>query len=188
MKSTTRAHIIQTASDLFYQKGYNLTGINEIIEKAGIAKATLYSHFRSKEDLCLAYLDARDSTLLQEIRTFCRNKSNGDKQLIAVLEFLEQFFEQAGFNGCWCIRTAAEIPRDNLRIKAKIKANKEQFLQFIQQLVKDNKPSLNTEKQLQLAKRIYLLYEGALTESHLQGENWPILENITVLQTILQRT
>ena len=40
MKSDTRHHIIETASELFYKKGYNSTGINEIIKESGIAKAT----------------------------------------------------------------------------------------------------------------------------------------------------
>lgn len=56
-RQDTRDHIINTASELFYNQGYNLTGINEIIEKAEIAKATLYSHFKSKEELIQAYLE-----------------------------------------------------------------------------------------------------------------------------------
>ena len=70
MKSNTRAKIIETASELFYTKGYNLTGINEIIKESGIAKATLYSHFNSKEDLLVAYLEAKDAELLKNIKSF----------------------------------------------------------------------------------------------------------------------
>jgi len=51
-----KEHIIKTAADLFYTNGYNSTGINEIIKEAGIAKATLYNHFKSKGDVCIAYL------------------------------------------------------------------------------------------------------------------------------------
>jgi len=59
--------------------------------KAGIAKATLYSHFKSKEDLCIAYLDFRDSELLKNIKEFCVSKPKGNSRLIAVLEFLIPF-------------------------------------------------------------------------------------------------
>jgi AcrR family transcriptional regulator len=48
---------MQTAARLFYQNGYSNTGINQIIEVAGIAKSSLYQHFRSKEDLLIAYLE-----------------------------------------------------------------------------------------------------------------------------------
>ena len=54
-KSDIRENIVKTASELFYRNGYNSTGINEIIRESGIAKATLYNHFKSKEDLCLSY-------------------------------------------------------------------------------------------------------------------------------------
>ena len=48
--------LLETASVLFYQNGYNNTGINEVIEKANVAKASLYSHFKSKDSICIAYL------------------------------------------------------------------------------------------------------------------------------------
>ena len=73
-RSQTREKIIQTASDLFYRKGYNLTGINEIIAEAGIAKATLYSHFASKEEVCVAYLQARNETLMKGLKSFLAEK------------------------------------------------------------------------------------------------------------------
>ena len=186
MKNETRDLIINTASELFYKKGYNLTGINEIIAEAGIAKATLYSHFKSKEELCIAYLDARDNELLENIKVHCQNKSKGDKRLIGVLDFLIPFFKSGEFNGCWCIRTVAEIPRENKKIKKKIKSNKNLFLNFIKSLVKENKPELTKSQQEKLSKRIYLLYESAVSESHLQDDLWPIEESIDLLKNILK--
>jgi len=186
IKRNTKELIIDTASELFYQKGYNLIGINEIIEKSGIAKATLYNHFKSKEDLCLAYLDKRDKELIENIDSFCQSKPKGNKRLIAVIEFLLPFFNSGKFNGCWCLRTVAEIPQDNIKIKQKIKKNKNQFLQFIEGLVRNNKPNLTKGKQEKLARYIYLLYEGAVAESHLQSESWPINDNIDVLKSILK--
>lgn len=187
MKADTRHKIISTASELFYQNGYNLTGINEIIEQSGIAKATLYSHFKSKEDLLLAYLDYRDEELLKTIEAFCLTKTKGNQRLLAVLEFLVPFFNQEDFNGCWCIRSVAEIPRENQRVRAKIKHNKNKFHGFLKHLVEQNQPGLNPDQQAQLANQLYLLYEGALMESHLQGAAWPIETAIHTLKGILQQ-
>lgn len=187
MKSETRNLIIKTASDLFYKKGYNLTGINEIIAEAGIAKATLYSHFRSKEDLCIAYLELRDQELMIDIKSFCESKPKGDKQLLAVLKYLIPFFESDNFQGCWCIRTVAEIPRENEKIRKQIRSNKQLLLNYIIELVKSNKPDLHSKSREKLARQIYLLYEGAVAESHLQGESWPILQNIDILKSLLQK-
>jgi len=166
--------------------GFQLAGINEIIAEAGIAKATLYSHFKSKEDLCIAYLDSRDSELLINIKAFCDSKRKGNSRLVAVLEFLIPFFQSKEFNGCWCIRTVAEIPRDNKKIKNKIKDNKNLFLNFIKTLVKDNKPKLTEKQQTKLANRIYILYESAVSESHLQDDAWPIYESIDLLKNLLK--
>ena len=186
-KLSAKERIIQTASELFYQNGYNLTGINEIIAKAGIAKATLYSHFSSKEDLCISYLEEREIQLLKDLSAYCGNKPQGDGQLLAVLEFLIPFFESENFNGCWCIRTVAEIPQDNQRIHQTIRDKKNYFKGFIQDLVVANRPELKAEAQMNLAQSIYLLYEGAVMESHLQKESWPIHQSIGMLKTLLAR-
>ena len=55
-KMNVRERILDTASRLFYDQGYQATGINQIIEEASIAKSSLYQHFRTKDDLLVAYL------------------------------------------------------------------------------------------------------------------------------------
>ena len=55
-KKSIRDAIVNTAARLFYKQGYSNTGINQIIEETKIAKSSLYQHFRSKEDLLMAYL------------------------------------------------------------------------------------------------------------------------------------
>lgn len=182
MKDVTRNKILKTASTLFYQKGYNLTGINEIIKEADIAKATLYSHFKSKEDILMAYLDLRDIELLKNIKPFCDTEPEGNPRLVAVLQFLIPFFNQEDFNGCWCIRSIAEVPMDNLKIRARIKLSKQKFIDFLRQLVEENKPQLAKQQQETLAQHIYLLYEGAMIGSHIHNEQWPIDTAIRLLQ------
>src|SRR5436190_23947816 len=56
LESPARQRILKTAQNLFYRNGYRATGINEIIDKSGVAKATFYAHFPSKEDLVLEYI------------------------------------------------------------------------------------------------------------------------------------
>jgi len=172
--SAIKQTIIETASNLFYQKGYNLTGINEIIREAGIAKATLYSHFRSKDDICIAYLEYKNEGFMQEISAYLAKQNKGKKRLLAIFDFLELFYNHENFNGCWCINTTSEIPRENVKIRSKIQTQKSEFLQMIEQLAFDNLPKRSKKDNEILAKRIYLLYEGALAESHIHQEGWPI--------------
>ncbi len=157
-------------------------GINEIIAESGIAKATLYSHFKSKEDLLVAYLDAKDEELLENLKEFTDSKPIGNDRLLAVLEFLMLFFNQEGFNGCWCIRSVAEVPRDNERVRNKISGNKREFWAFLHALVKENKPILEAADQERLTNELYLSYEGALTESHIHNSDWPITSAIGLMQ------
>ena len=174
--SEIRNRIIETASNLFYQKGYNATGINEIISEAGIAKATLYAHFKSKEDICVAYLQFKDATFMKDIEEFARSKDKGISQVLAVFDFLQQFFEDQDFNGCWCLKTVAEIPKDNDRVRKEIQSQKEGFLGLISTLINENLTGIEAKRADSLTRKIYLLYEGALSESHLHKNDWPIGE------------
>lgn len=173
-ESPVRQNIVETATKLFYQKGYNLTGINEIIKEAGIAKATLYHHFRSKEDICLAYLVYKNNTFTTDIQAFVEKAAAGEAQILALFDFLQSFFQEKDFNGCWCLNTIAELPKGSERIKEEIQKQKHQLIQFITSLAKT---FLSTDDQTAdeaLARRIYLLYESALAESHLHQAPWPI--------------
>ena len=184
MKRDVRQHIISIASDLFYRNGYNSTGINEIIAVSGIAKATLYNHFKSKEDICLAYLQHKHALFSQSIKEFCLSKSKGKDQVVAVFDFLQLFFQEKDFNGCWCIKTVSEIPKDNDRIRNEIQTQKNQLINFIDDLISENLNIDNKETNI-LAKQIYLLYESAVAESHLHQQDWPIHQAKGICEKII---
>ena len=185
-RSEMKQHIVETASMLFYQKGYNSTGINEIIAKSNIAKATLYSHFKSKEDICVAYLKFKNSTFLHDIEAYCLLRSEGEMQLLALFDFLQEFFIDRDFNGCWCIKTVAEIPKENEKIRTEIQQQKQSFLQLIEKLLQANFSAISATKSKHLARQIYLLYESGVTESHLHQEDWPIKEARELCARILK--
>ncbi len=185
-RSLVRQHIIETASDLFYKKGYNLTGINEIIKEAGIAKATLYNHFASKEDICLVYLKHRNDTFTQDINNFVNNAEKGKPQLYALFNFLKEFFDQKDFNGCWCLNTIAEIPQENQKIREEIQNQKEEFISFIKSIIEKNHDQNSDQKNKELARQIYLIYEGSISESKLHQSKWPINAGLTICKNILR--
>lgn len=185
--SPVRQKIVETATRLFYEKGYNLTGINEIIKEAEIAKATLYHHFKSKEDICLAYLHYKNDTFTQDISAFVEAAAPGQDQILALFGFLRSFFHDKDFNGCWCLNTISELPKGSDRIREEIQAQKAQLIRYISGLVAKHFPELGEPKQAALARKIYLLYEGALSESHLHGEPWPIEEAEDLCHIMLQQ-
>lgn len=182
--SKIKQHIIETASILFYKNGYNSTGINEIIAEAGIAKATLYNHFKSKEDICLAYLRHKDANYLKDLSAYCGVMPKGKQQILAIFDFLELFFKKEEFAGCWCVKTLAEVPKENIRIVNEIQTQKNNFISFISDLISSNL-NIYSESDLKIMSRqIYLLYESAVTESHLHQKKWPILEAKSICDKI----
>ncbi len=184
--SEVKNRIIETASFLFYKNGYNSTGINEIISESGIAKATLYNHFKSKEDICLAYLKFKNTTFLKDIEAFCSSKKKGKPQILAIFDFLQLFFKDKDFNGCWCIKTVSEIPRDNVVIRNEIQKQKNLFIELITKLIANNLDNIREEDKIDsLARQIYLLYESAVGESHLHQQDWPIKETKNLCSQII---
>ncbi|MCL5247495.1 TetR/AcrR family transcriptional regulator [Cellulophaga sp. 20_2_10] len=183
--SEVKQNIIETASTLFYRNGYNSTGINEIIAEAGIAKATLYNHFKSKEDICLAYLEFMNVTFIKDIKSFCERKPKGAQRVLALFDFLDVFFLQKDFNGCWCIKTVSEIPKDNERIRREIQNQKTNFIALISNLIADNLELKNNKSLDSYARQIYLLYESAVAESHLHQDSWPIKETKNICSQII---
>lgn len=170
-----RERIIQTASTLFYKQGFNRTGINEIIAQAEVAKASLYAHFKSKDDLCLAYLQRMQSGLLTNLKEFLKDYELGRERVLAIFDFLEDFYHTDGFRGCWCLNTISEIPKDNERIQKEILLQKRHFMRLIQEVVGQNLPDVMEEVNRK-SLRIYLLYESAIMESQVQQSPWPIHE------------
>ncbi len=183
--SLVRETIIKTASNLFYQKGYNLTGINEIISESGIAKATLYSHFKSKEDLCVAYLNYLNKPFLKNIEAFALSKPKGSKQILALFDFLEKFFLSDNFNGCWCLNTISEIPNQNIKIRNEIQKGKTEFLNLIDRLIEINFHNRTKKEVAILSKQVYLIYESAISESHLHQKKWPIKTAKEIVKKII---
>nr|WP_321236877.1 TetR/AcrR family transcriptional regulator [uncultured Psychroserpens sp.] len=178
-------HIIQTASHLFYQNGYNLTGINEIIKEAGIAKATLYNHFKSKEDICIAYLQYKNASFITEIKAYVAERKSGEERILALFDYLDQFFNSKAFNGCWCINTISEIPKANTSIRTEILKQKQTLINYINELIKDNLEGISEGKSNTIAKQVYLLYESAVSESYLQNDIWPIHSAKTICKKLI---
>lgn len=108
-KSEAREKILSTASDLFYRQGYQATGINQIIDQSGVAKATFYSHFPSKEDLCLAYMQRVREQETQSLHAELAKRKGALKRYMALFELMEPWLRQTDFKGCAFLNMVPEI-------------------------------------------------------------------------------
>ena len=105
-----RERILKVATDLFYRQGYRATGINEVIEKSGVAKATFYSHFPSKDDLALAYLQQVKEGEIAHMENSIQAAKGPRERFYAVIRSLEPWLVDTKFRGCAFINIVSETP------------------------------------------------------------------------------
>ena len=158
-----RQILINTALSLFYEKGANSIGINEILSVSGIAKKTLYNHFESKDALVLAALEQRNKTFSEWLqRNLCDAKS--DKEVIEKLFtaltnwFSSSVIELGDFRGCFFINTSAEFSDPNCDISKYCQYHKLQIRELI--------GSYLSAPNKELLDAICILKEGAITTAY----------------------
>ncbi|HEV2478357.1 MAG TPA: helix-turn-helix domain-containing protein, partial [Puia sp.] len=124
-RTSARDNIVSTASRLFYKQGYSNTGINQIIEEAGIAKSTLYQWFRSKEELLLVYLEETGKMTMEGLRDAAATASTPKEKLLAIFDHLAGLVVRPEFYGCHFLNIVYEMPDGNQRARAHIKKQKD---------------------------------------------------------------
>src|ERR1700754_3022130 len=97
---SARERILAAANELFYREGVNTVGIDRVIERAGVAKASLYNTFGSKEELIRAYLasrhDARCARMTEKLERYDTPRA----RLLGVFDVLGELFVESNFRGC----------------------------------------------------------------------------------------
>jgi AcrR family transcriptional regulator len=110
-KPDARERILDTAYELFSRRGVRDVGIDEVIERAGVAKATLYRHFPSKDDLVIAFLERREQrwTLAWVEAEARRRGTTPEEQLLAIFELFDEWFHRDDFEACSFINVLLEM-------------------------------------------------------------------------------
>jgi AcrR family transcriptional regulator len=129
------ARILETASRLFYEQGYHATGVNQIIAEAGVAKASFYHHFHSKEELCIAYLHKRHLDWFSWLRREVERYDSAQERLLGLFAFLEEWLPNSNFRGCAFLNIASEFPSPGNEIRLLVANHKDALWDYIKQLV-----------------------------------------------------
>ena len=110
-KLDARERILETAYELFSRRGIRDVGIDEVIERAGVAKATLYRHFPSKDDLVVAFLERREErwTLAWVEDGARRRGTTPEEQLLAIFELFDEWFHRDDFEACSFVNVLLEM-------------------------------------------------------------------------------
>jgi AcrR family transcriptional regulator len=106
--ATPQARLLAAATDLFYREGVHTVGIDRVIAQAGVAKASLYSIFGSKDGLIAAYLEVRHREMRERVdRVIDRHRSPRD-QLLALFEVPIELAGDPEYRGCAFANATAE--------------------------------------------------------------------------------
>ena len=157
--SARREHLIDTAIDLFAERGYHATGIDTILETSGVSKKTLYRHFRSKDELILAALKKYDGRFRNNFMRQVEERAEAPRdRLLAVFDVAAAWFSRNDFYGCMYINAVGEYsdPDSPIRLVCK------EFKALMRRYFEDLCAALPAPDPPALADELALLLEGSI--------------------------
>ena len=107
-RPSPRERLLTAANELFYAEGVQSVGIDRIIDRADVARASLYSTFGSKDELVRAYLERRMEISTARLRAAIEAHTDPRERLLSVFDVQATLFGEAGFRGCAFNRATAE--------------------------------------------------------------------------------
>jgi AcrR family transcriptional regulator len=171
--SIKKSILIDTALRMFYKFGIHAVGINEILKESGVAKKTLYNHFKSKDELIIATLIRRDINFKKWFENALSEVTPGEKAILNVFQALDHWFNSetkslGEFRGCFFINTSAEYEGINCDIYEQCKNHKLQIRELIYQHAKITCHS--TQGANELTNTICILKEGCISTAFVQKD------------------
>jgi AcrR family transcriptional regulator len=166
-RKSARERIVDTADGLFYREGIHAVGVDSIIEKAGVAKMSLYRSFASKDDLVAAYLEARGQRYWQWWDgVMARNASQPRRQLADLFEAIAVRTRRPEFRGCAFMKAAAEFPEEGSRARVVALAHKREMRRRLLKLCR----AVGARQPTVLTNQLLMLIEGAYSTAGILGK------------------
>ena len=152
------------ADELFYRDGIHSTGIDAVIEKAGVAKGSLYYIFGGKDELVAAYLRGRHEAWRQRVEAAQASVDDPGEKILAIFDALGDYVSLPEFRGCPFDSAAAEAPAGQCQVLA-IKEYRDWLQRSLRHLAADT----GVADSEALAEALIVLYNGALATATTAG-------------------
>jgi len=160
-----RERLLAAAETLFYEEGFNAVGIERVIEQAGVAKASLYDCFGSKDELIRAYLLIRHEARKARMAAAMEKFDLPRERLLAVFDSLGELFAQPTFRGCAFTKANAEA-----KPGSPVQSVCEDSRQWIRQLFSDLARDAGANEPDALGRQLVMIYDGASVSAHMDRE------------------
>ena len=150
---------MDSSYELFSRRGIQAVGVDEVIENAGVAKATLYRHFPSKNDLVLAFLECREERWTHElVEAGARSRgSTPEEQLLAIFDVFDEWFRREDFEACSFISVLLEMGPDHPAGKASMR-----HLENIRSMVRGLAEEAGLRDPASFAHSWHILMKGSI--------------------------
>lgn len=183
-KTNLRPFIIETAGALFARKGYGNVGINEILKAGGIARASFYHHFESKDALCAAWLESLHESSVEHHRSLLDSRKKADRILREYFEALKDWLVENDFRGCPFSNTSTFLTGNAPNVRNAIETHKIFLRDFFIDLATRISPKGSARE---LGESFFLLYSGATTEAQNLRATWPVDRAMHCLSSRIDR-
>lgn len=161
--SAARQRLLDTATRLFYAEGIHAVGIDRIIAEAGVAKATFYNHFPSKDDLVLAYIEDQDRIGREAVAGLPKRPPR--EAIAAILGRISQAVSGGNWRGCPFLNAASEYPDPDSPVRQAINARRAWYNDALSQLLTaDGDPTPSVTASLLVAVSDGLLESAYLDD------------------------
>lgn len=158
-----RERILATASDLFYREGARAVGVDLVVERAGVAKTSLYRHFGTKDELIAAFLTREDEQFWQQWESVAeRNRADAQAELDAHMHWIGERLGRQNYRGCPQLNVAAEFPDADHPARVIAASHKQELRRRLKGIV----DRLGVPRPDDLAAQLLLLVNGAFVSSH----------------------
>ena len=162
VKATARQRILEAAYTLFSHRGIRDVSIDDVLELSRVAKATLYRHFPSKDDLVLAFLDLREQVwTLDVVEAGARARAdNPEGQLLAIFDVYDDWFHRDDFEACSFVNVLLEMGKAHPAGQASI-----EHLATLRQFVAGLAAEAKLPDPDEFARSWYILMKGSIVQA-----------------------
>lgn len=157
-KETAKERILRVANELFYREGVRAVGIDRIIHESGVAKASFYRSFATKDDLVAAYLELRRVQFMANIDHARKERPESSlEQLLFLMDYLAERMKRPTYRGCSFMNTMVEFPETEHPNHAKALASRGDFWDEITLMAEE----AGLPNPRDLSEQIRMLWSGA---------------------------
>lgn len=153
-----RDRLLAAADELFYAEGVQSVGVERILERAGVAKASLYNLYGSKDGLVLAYLRGRHDGTTEQLMAAVDRHRDPRRRILAVFDAQAQNFAQPGFRGCAFVSAFAEAP-----LTGQVAQAATEFRAWVRDLFTKLCEEAGAADPLELSRQLNIIYDGGIT-------------------------